>query len=105
MTKVILDLNKSHKKSLDLASFFVGASRVRRGQDLRVLPLQVQDGVAHLTRLKHDPQLVQWFSQYSPPLSAAIPVSTTHVPVPPHLTPVQLQQWDEDEIMEEGEIL
>jgi hypothetical protein len=60
MDKVILDLQYCPHYPLQLFHFIVGVSRVRRGNDLRILPFLVGDR-RHLLSLKFPADLMQWY--------------------------------------------
>jgi len=59
--KIILDLNSSPSKSLDLPSVYVGISSVRNSSNTRILPLR---SIEHLYALHYDETFVKWWNLY-----------------------------------------
>ena len=57
---VILDLNGGRQGALSVASLYVGISRVRKGDDIRILP--IEDATRrYLERMEFDARLQQWW--------------------------------------------
>jgi hypothetical protein len=68
--KVILDLNKQpNRMNVCYASLYVGMSRVRSGEDIRLFPhLDLPDSsptLFHLKRLKANDNLIVWYSGFT----------------------------------------
>jgi len=73
LPKVILDLNDHPSKQVDMASLYVGLSRVRSAGDIRVLPWRsLGETFAHLTSLTHNPAVRQWWLKF---MDHNIPIS------------------------------
>jgi len=71
INRIILDLNHagSVQKKMDLASFYVGLSRVRHAEHIRILPLR-PDTITHLRSLHFKDCLIEWCKRGSlePPM-------------------------------------
>ena len=60
LNKVILDFNNSKLAHMSLAALYVGVSRVRRGTDIRIMPLDPSIR-EHLEGLTFNEQLCKWW--------------------------------------------
>ena len=61
--KIILDLNRRPGQRLGKLTFYgvyVGLSRVKYSADIRILPIQPNESLAHLKRLKPHEELTDW---------------------------------------------
>jgi ATP-dependent exoDNAse (exonuclease V) alpha subunit len=61
--KIILDLNKRPMSLgfLDFHAFYVGISRVKYSDNIRILPCyDIENGFKHLFKLKPDEKLHEW---------------------------------------------
>ncbi len=89
--KIILCLNKVPRDlgQLSTQSLYVGLTRVKRNEDMRIFPLRPGQNLDHLLRLKVDPKIAEWRRQYdqrgkwqpltqpAPPCSEQRPSATT----------------------------
>lgn len=71
MEKIILDVRKRPKLlgKLMFQSFYVGMSRVRKGDDIRIMPFYSEDTISFLKQLKPDDAISAWISKYKPTIS------------------------------------
>ena len=60
MKKIILDLNSAPTRPIHFDAFYTGISRVRRGCDLKIMPIPPGLTLQHLKKLKPDPKLIYW---------------------------------------------
>jgi hypothetical protein len=60
MKKIILDLNSAPTRPIHFDAFYTGISRVRRGCDLKFMPIPPGLTLQHLKKLKPDPKLIYW---------------------------------------------
>ena len=60
--KIILDFNPvgKHGRIVDLATFYVGVSRVRRSKDIRILPMKPET-IRKLKKLKFSKHIISWY--------------------------------------------
>ncbi len=61
VNKIILDLRDAPKSKIRLTSLYVGLSRVRKSNDIRVLPLN--GAREHLYKLTHTKTMVCWYKE------------------------------------------
>ena len=66
VSKVILCVNKASRElgHLTTQALYVGLTRVRRNDDMRIFPLAAGQSLDHLLRLKIDPRISQWRRHY-----------------------------------------
>ena len=66
VSKVILCVNKASRElgHLTTQALYVGLTRVRRNDDMRIFPLAAGQTLDHLLRLKVDPRIGQWRRHY-----------------------------------------
>jgi len=65
--KIILALNKRpFKPHITYTMLLVALSRVSKGDDIRILPLQEENGLDYLMKLKYDEDLEIWMEGFDP---------------------------------------
>jgi len=66
VSKLVLDLNQNSLVPLNLQSLYVGISRVRSANDMRILPAISLSSVSwsHLTSLHQSEEYLQWADSY-----------------------------------------
>lgn len=66
LDKIILDLNEPPTRPLQLPALYTGITRVRKGSDLKILPVSPGHTLQHLIKLKLDQKLTCWLHGFDP---------------------------------------
>lgn len=64
ISKIVLDLNNAPTRTLSYSAFYVGTSRVKARENMRILPIKTGCSLFHLHNLKPDPDLTRWLAGY-----------------------------------------
>jgi hypothetical protein len=64
LDSVVLDTRYNRKMPLTFEAFYVGLTRVRSSENIRFLPMNTTKDISQLQKLKTDPTLNQWFTNY-----------------------------------------
>ena len=66
LNSVVLDTRYNPNMPLTFEAFYVGLTRVRTSENIRFLPMNSAKDITQLQKLKTDPFLQQWFTNFVP---------------------------------------